>query len=162
VYGHDLQHISDFLTGNWFDYERDIARQLTIDAYNRGGVNTYSWHYDNPVDKSDGSFYWDKAKVEAVNKIIPGGTHHNVYKTSLREVADFAKSLVGADGRLVPVIFRPFHEFYMHGLPIKISLLKLNISKGTREMLMLMLWVLIIMVICPMPVIHQQLLINIK
>jgi mannan endo-1,4-beta-mannosidase len=111
VYGHDLQHISDFLTGNWFDYERDIARQLTIDAYNRGGVNTYSWHYDNPVDKSDGSFYWDKAKVEAVNKIIPGGTHHNVYKTSLREVADFVKSLVGADGKLVPVIFRPFHEF---------------------------------------------------
>ena len=113
VYGHDFQHIADFLSGNWFDYEKDIARQLTIEAYNRGGVNTYSWHYDNPVVQSDGSFYWDKpgAQVEAVSKILPGGSHHDVYKNSLKEVADFAKTLVGADGKLVPVIFRPFHEF---------------------------------------------------
>jgi mannan endo-1,4-beta-mannosidase len=111
VYGHDFQHIADFLTGNWFDYEKDLARQLTIDAYNRGGVNTYSWHYDNPVSKADGSFYWDKAPVEAVSKILPGGSHHEVFKQSLKEVADYAKSLTGADGKLVPVIFRPFHEF---------------------------------------------------
>ena len=111
VYGHDFQHIADFLTGNWFDYEKDIARQLTIEAYNRGGVNTYAWHYDNPVAKTDGSFYWDKAPTEAVTNILPGGSHHEVYKNSLKEVADFAKSLIGADGKLVPVIFRPFHEF---------------------------------------------------
>ena len=111
VYGHDFQHIADFLTGNWFDYEKDLARQLTIEAYNRGGVNTYSWHYDNPVAQTDGSFYWDNAKVEAVSKILPGGSHHEVFKQSLKEVADYAKSLTGADGKLVPVIFRPFHEF---------------------------------------------------
>ena len=49
--------------------------------------------------------------MEAVSKILPGGSHHDVYKTSLTEVADFAKTLIGADGKLVPVIFRPFHEF---------------------------------------------------
>lgn len=111
VYGHDFQHIADFLNGNWFDYEKDIARQLTIEAYNRGGINTYAWHYDNPVAQTDGSFYWDNAKVEAVGKILPGGSHHEVFKQSLKEVADFAKSLTAADGKLVPVIFRPFHEF---------------------------------------------------
>jgi mannan endo-1,4-beta-mannosidase len=111
VYGQDLQHIADFLSGNWFDYERDISRQLAVEAYNRGGVNTYSWHYDNPVSQTDGSFYWDNSKVEAVANILPGGSHHDVYKQSLKEVADFAKSLTGADGKLVPVIFRPFHEF---------------------------------------------------
>lgn len=111
VYGHDLQHLADFLSGNWFDNEKDIARQLTIEAYNRGGVNTYSWHYDNPVSQTDGSFYWANSPVEAVSKILPGGSHHDVYKTSLTEVADFAKTLIGADGKLVPVIFRPFHEF---------------------------------------------------
>lgn len=111
VYGHDLQHIADFLSGNWFDYERDISRQLAIEAYNRGGVNTYSWHYDNPVSQTDGSFYWDNSKVIAVPNILVGGSHHEVYKQSLKEVADFSKTLIGADGRLVPVIFRPFHEF---------------------------------------------------
>ncbi len=109
VYGHDFLHIANFTDGAWFDYEAQIAKRLTIEAYNRGGVNTYAWHYNNPV--SEGSFYWAQSPVEAVSKIIPGGSHHQVYKNSLSEVGDFAKSLVGADGKLVPVIFRPFHEF---------------------------------------------------
>lgn len=109
VYGHDFIHIANFADGNWYDYEAQIARELTIDAYNRGGVNTYAWHYWNPVSKGD--FYWEKSPVEAVSKIIPGGTHNGIFKASLKEIADFAKSLIGADGKLVPVIFRPFHEF---------------------------------------------------
>jgi mannan endo-1,4-beta-mannosidase len=109
VYGHDFMHIANFATGGWFDYEKQIARELTIDAYNRGGVNTYAWHYANPVSQK--SFYWEQSPVEAVSKIIPGGSHHDVFKNSLKQVADFAKSLVGADGKLIPVIFRPFHEF---------------------------------------------------
>lgn len=109
VYGHDFLHIANFTDGVWFDYEAQIARELTIDAYNRGGVNTFAWHYANPVSK--GSFYWNDSPVEAVHQIVPGGSYHDVYKNSLKEVAAFAKSLVGADGKLVPVIFRPFHEF---------------------------------------------------
>lgn len=108
VYGHDFIHIANFESGNWFDYEKSIARTLTIEAYNRGGINTYAWHYANPVSK--GSFYWADSPEEAVSKIIPGGTEHEVYKNSLKQIADFAKTLVGADGKLVPVIFRPFHE----------------------------------------------------
>jgi mannan endo-1,4-beta-mannosidase len=109
VYGHDFLHIANFANGAWYDYEAQTAKDLTIDAYNRGGINTYAWHYANPV--TQGSFYWDQSPTEAVAKILPGGTHNNVYKASLKEVADFAKSLIGADGNLVPVIFRPFHEF---------------------------------------------------
>jgi mannan endo-1,4-beta-mannosidase len=109
VYGHDFIHIANFATGAWFDYEKQIAHDLTVDAYNRGGINTYAWHYANPV--SQGSFYWNTDPTEAVSKIIPGGSHHNVYRNSLKQVADFAKSLIGADGKSIPVIFRPFHEF---------------------------------------------------
>ncbi|MGK2860640.1 MAG: glycoside hydrolase family 26 protein [Chitinophagaceae bacterium] len=109
VYGHDFIHIANFESGNWYDYEKQIAKELTIDAYNRGGINTYAWHYFNPVSK--GSFYWNDSPVEVVSKILPGGSHHDVFKNSLGQVASFAKSLVGADGKLVPVIFRPFHEF---------------------------------------------------
>ncbi|WP_132053063.1 glycoside hydrolase family 26 protein [Pseudocnuella soli] len=109
VYGHDFLHIANFNISPWFQYEASIARQLTIDAYNRGGVNTFAWHYNNPVSK--GSFYWNESKVAAVGNILPGGSHNDVFKQSLKEIAEFATSLVGADGKLVPVIFRPFHEF---------------------------------------------------
>ena len=109
VYGFDFLHIANFADGNWYGYEKQIAHDLTVDAYNRGGINTYCWHYANPISK--GSFYWNESPTEAVSKIIPGGSSNDVYKNSLKEVADFAKSLIGADGKTVPVIFRPFHEF---------------------------------------------------
>ena len=108
VYGHDFIHIANFEDGNWFEYEAEIARKLTIDAYNRGGVNTYAWHYSNPVSK--GSFYWSDSPVKAVEHILPGGSQHQVFQNSLKTIADFAKTLIGADGKLIPVIFRPFHE----------------------------------------------------
>ncbi len=108
VYGHDFLQIANFTSGAWFDYEKSIARTLTIEAYNRGGVNTYCWHYANPVSK--GSFYWADSPVEAVSKILPGGSENETFKASLKTVADYAKTLIGADGKLIPVIFRPFHE----------------------------------------------------
>lgn len=108
VYGHDFIHMTNFSTGNWFDYEKSIARTLTIEAYNRGGINTYAWHYANPVSK--GNFYWADSPVTAVNQVLPGGTANATFKASLKIVADYAKSLIGADGKLVPIIFRPFHE----------------------------------------------------
>ena len=108
MYGWDFNHIAGFDKSGWFLYEANVAGELTADAYNRGGVNTYSWHYSNPVSK--GSFYWNDSPVEAVSRILPGGDHHETYKRSLQEVASFAGSIVGADGNLVPLIFRPFHE----------------------------------------------------
>lgn len=108
VYGHDFLHIANFATGAWYDYEKTIARNLTIEAYNRGGVNTYCWHYANPVSKS--TFYWSESPVEAVSKILPGGSENATFNSSLKTIADYAKTLVGADGKLIPIIFRPFHE----------------------------------------------------
>jgi mannan endo-1,4-beta-mannosidase len=80
------------------------------EAYNRGGVITAAWHFNNPV--SNTNFYWnDSTAVAAVKNIIPGGTHHQKYKTILKNIADVAKAIKGNDGKIVPIIFRPFHEF---------------------------------------------------
>ena len=108
VYGWDLQSIAGFYTGPVVEHEKRLLRQLTVDAYNRGGVNTYSWHYNNPVSKV--SVNWRDSPVEAVAPLLPGGSHHAVYTQSLRDIAVYAKSLIGADGRVIPIIFRPFHE----------------------------------------------------
>jgi len=78
--------------------------------YNRGGVTTLSWHFVNPV--SDGGFYWkDGVSKPAVKYLIPGGEAHDKYKEILKTIADWSQSLQGADGKLAPVIFRPYHEF---------------------------------------------------
>ncbi|HEX8460362.1 MAG TPA: glycosyl hydrolase [Segetibacter sp.] len=80
------------------------------DTYNRGGITTVAWHFNNPV--SNTSFYSkDSGYIPAVPYIIPGGSHHEKYKQILATIADFAKTCKGNDGNVVPMIFRPFHEF---------------------------------------------------
>ena len=85
-------------------------RQTVIDTYDRGGVTTVAWHFSNPV--SEGGFNWvDTISLPAVKYIIPGGEAHEKYKDILAEIGEWAKSVKGSDGNLVPMIFRPYHEF---------------------------------------------------
>lgn len=92
------------------DREKEKLRKNVVDTYNRGGVTTAAWHFSNPV--SEGGFYWkDSVSLPAVKYIIPGGEAHEKYKEILEGIGDWAKSLKGLDGKLVPIIFRPFHEF---------------------------------------------------
>lgn len=95
---------------NRIEKEKESLRKNIADTYNRGGVTTVSWHFNNPVSPT--SFYWNDSTVAAaVKNIIPGGTHHEQYKTILRTIADLAKSIKGKDEKTVPMIFRPYHEF---------------------------------------------------
>ena len=90
--------------------EKKLLRKNIEDTYNRGGVTTVSWHFSNPI--SGGGFYWkDSVSLPAVKYIIPGGSQHEKYKTILQTIGSFAKSLKGKDGKTVPMIFRPYHEF---------------------------------------------------
>lgn len=85
-------------------------RKQIVDTYDRGGVTTVAWHFSNPA--SGGGFYWrDSVSVPAVALLVPGGSHHEQYKEILRTVADLANSVKGKDGKLAPMIFRPYHEF---------------------------------------------------
>jgi len=90
--------------------EKTSLRKTIADTYNRGGVTTVSWHFNNPVTPT--SFYWNDSTVAAaVKNIVPGGTHHEQYKAILKTIADLVKSVKGNDGKTVPMIFRPYHEF---------------------------------------------------
>ncbi|MEO6218962.1 MAG: glycosyl hydrolase [Ginsengibacter sp.] len=85
-------------------------RKTVVDTYNRGGVTTIAWHFPNPV--AGGGFYWkDSVSLPAVRYIIPGGSANKKYKEILRGLGDWANSTRGKDDKLVPMIFRPFHEF---------------------------------------------------
>lgn len=92
------------------EQRKESLRKNISATYNRGGVTTVAWHFSNPA--SGGEFYWkDSVSAPAVRLIIPGGSHHEKYKRILKDMAAFAKSVKGNDGKLVPMIFRPYHEF---------------------------------------------------
>ncbi|HEY5771447.1 MAG TPA: glycosyl hydrolase, partial [Chitinophagaceae bacterium] len=87
--------------------KKELEKTIS-DTYDRGGIVTVSWHFNNPA--SGGGFYWvDTISKAAVKFIIPGGSHHDAYKGILRTVASLANSTKGKDGKLVPMIFRPYH-----------------------------------------------------
>jgi len=89
---------------------KDLLRKNVIDTYERGGITTVSWHFNNPA--SEGGFYWkDGISIASMSLIKPGGSHHEEYKEILKTIADFANSVKAKDGKLSPMIFRPFHEF---------------------------------------------------
>jgi mannan endo-1,4-beta-mannosidase len=88
---------------------RRALQQNVAATYNRGGLTTVAWHFTNPL--SGAGFYWkDSVSVPAVRYLAPGGSAHAQYKRILALIADFANSVRGKDGQLVPMIFRPFHE----------------------------------------------------
>ncbi len=90
--------------------EKTLLRKNISATYDRGGITTVAWHFINPV--SPGGFYWkDSVSLPAVKYIVPGGAAHEKYKAILGTIGGFVKSVRGTDGKLVPMIFRPFHEF---------------------------------------------------
>lgn len=89
---------------------KEALRKIVIDTYERGGITTVSWHFNNLA--SEGGFYWKDGISKASMALIkPGGSHHEQYKEILKTIADFANSVQAKDGKLSPMIFRPFHEF---------------------------------------------------
>jgi mannan endo-1,4-beta-mannosidase len=89
---------------------KEALKKNVEDTYNRGGVTTVAWHFSNPVSR--GGFYWvDSLSLPAVKYIIPGGEAHGKYKEILRTIGEWANNVKGKDGELVPMIFRPYHEF---------------------------------------------------
>ncbi|GAB4025497.1 glycoside hydrolase family 26 protein [Spirosoma koreense] len=90
---------------------KSSLRQQIAATYDRGGVTTVAWHFSNPVTPQTG-FYWkDSVSAPAVADLKPGGSHHEQYKQILQTVGGLARSVKGHDGKLVPMVFRPYHEF---------------------------------------------------
>lgn len=116
IIGLDFSNITDDKnTGkedNWyFQQEQQIIADVKK-AYNQGIIVTFSWHFREPYKGEE--FYADRLADKAKNRvksILSGGENHDYYKRKLDKIAEVAKNLKGNDGKLIPVIFRPFHEF---------------------------------------------------
>jgi hypothetical protein len=88
--------------------------------YERGGIVTISWHPRNPLTTIEGGgnagqkfpqgTAWDTSDSTVVKNILPQGSHNKLFKTWMQRLSDFLATLKTADGKKVPVIFRPWHE----------------------------------------------------
>ena len=121
VWGHDFMSIARSAPRGAPNYDQirrgaenqaRISREFTINAYNQGIVNTFCWHFREPESQSfNARSLSDEKRDTFFRSLLPGGDYHEWYKEQLQIVADFAKSVRGADGTLAPIIFRPYHEF---------------------------------------------------
>lgn len=107
VVGHDLGYIELKLDKNLDGVLFEHIRQSIIATYQRGGVNTVSWHPNNPLDLSKTS--WDSTE-NTIPAILNNVENRDIYLGQLDVLAAFFKSLKTPDDLWVPVIFRPFHE----------------------------------------------------
>jgi mannan endo-1,4-beta-mannosidase len=79
-----------------------------LEAYTRGEVITACAHLNNPGTGGDA---WDNSDKSVVRRILENGSEVNIrFKSWLDNLAVFLNTLKDADGKLIPVIFRPFHE----------------------------------------------------
>ncbi|MDR1780568.1 MAG: glycoside hydrolase family 26 protein [Tannerella sp.] len=89
----------------------------------QGGIITVSWHCVNPIssqwpgikEPNGAGSAWEvgflSAKDEnAVKSVLPGGCNHAMFNSWLERVARFFLSWRDEQGKLIPFVFRPWHE----------------------------------------------------
>ena len=91
-----------------------------INHYQRGGIITLSWHPRNPLTTIEGGgnagqkfpegTAWDVTDSTVVKNILPGGTKYELFQTWMQRLSDFLATLKTADGKKIPILFRPWHE----------------------------------------------------
>nr|ACA61146.1 beta-mannanase [uncultured microorganism] len=91
------------LDGNDFS----LMREAAVRHHERGGVVSLSWHLRNPLTGGDA---WDVSSDQVVASVLPGGEKHDVFVQWMDRAADWILSLKDADGKQIPVIWRPWHE----------------------------------------------------
>jgi len=103
IFGWDLSHIGEPLNIDGVPFNKMTT--WAIAAFEKGGINTYSWHMNN---YAIGGTAWDTDSC--VQACLPGGRVNATYLEKLDLAANFFSGLKSGSGELIPVIFRPFHE----------------------------------------------------
>lgn len=107
------------LDSNFFADIADRAKWF----YAQDGVITVSWHCVNPISiqwpgikqPNGAGSAWDVAFLSprgenAVSSVLPGGKNHAMFTSWLDRLAAFFNTWRTEDGKLIPFLFRPYHE----------------------------------------------------
>jgi mannan endo-1,4-beta-mannosidase len=106
VYGWDIAGLEKDDANNIDGVPFQKMKQYIIEANERGGISTISWHFDNPAT---GKNAWDNTP-NSLKTILPGGENHQKFTSWLDKAASFFLSLKDKKGKNIPILFRPYHE----------------------------------------------------
>ncbi|WP_207434281.1 glycoside hydrolase family 26 protein [Sabulibacter ruber] len=107
VVGWDLGHLELNKPVNLDSVPFQKMREFAQEVYINGGLNTFSWHLNNPLDPSKTS--WDPMD-STIQHLFKDKKALKRYQSWLDGLASFMRSLKGPKGELIPVVFRPLHE----------------------------------------------------
>ncbi len=83
-------------------------KRTILEARRRGEVITACAHLNNPLTGGDS---WDNSSNQVVASILDESSEvHAKYKTWLDRLAAFVSDLKDDNGKLIPILFRPYHE----------------------------------------------------
>lgn len=83
-------------------------KRAILEARKRGEVITAVCHLNNPLTGGDS---WDNSSDDVAKQILLEGSATNIkFKEWLDHLAALALSLKDENGKLIPIIYRPFHE----------------------------------------------------
>lgn len=88
------------------DRQADNLREDIRFARRLGAAVTMSWHMGNLV--TGGSFRDVNIDIAS---LLPGGKNHDKLLRQFSAAADFLATLTDDQGRPIPILFRPWHEF---------------------------------------------------
>lgn len=106
VYGWDLGGLENKSANNLDGIPFMKMRQYIIEAHQRGGIITLSWHMNNPLTGKDA---WDTTP-KSLASVLPGGEKHEKFKAWLDEGIKFIATLKDLNGNAIPILYRPYHE----------------------------------------------------
>jgi mannan endo-1,4-beta-mannosidase len=99
-----------------------ITEQVKV-FHKKNGIITVSWHAINPITsqyegtKEPNGFgsAWDVQtlsadSLNAVKTVLPGGENHELFNQWLTTLADYFLTWTDENGKLIPFLFRPYHE----------------------------------------------------
>lgn len=116
--GGDIENLTndDYNESNWRYKRVENYKEWIKECHKKGVFVTISWHFREPfygehfyvtdMDAND-----PNTSKAAFKSILEGGVNHSYYKKKLTFLADFFKALKDENGELIPIIFRPWHEF---------------------------------------------------
>lgn len=104
VFGWELGNIGE--QNNIDNVPFDSIRNYIQCVAQMGGINTLSWQTQNPITSYSA---WTLNNPD-VKSMLPNGKNHQLLLNKLNLLADFMESLKMADNKLIPLIFRPWHD----------------------------------------------------
>lgn len=97
----------------WAGVTFEQMRNAMVRQHNSGGIVMASWHVRNP-EHGLTYIYKEENKGTVARILKQEGRTYKTFMLYLQSVADFLLQVRDADGELIPIIFRPWHECNGH------------------------------------------------